>query len=121
MSVVQNMAISAINVNSLTSTPMKELSLLVDDLLVKQATIAGFKEGIIGYWPPKLDREVEYIVNGFCAPNKPYSYVIINGDYLKYKYLALIFGERFLLLALDKRAFVERIGENLLEILREMK
>ncbi|MEM0250129.1 MAG: hypothetical protein QXG15_05010 [Desulfurococcaceae archaeon] len=99
-------------------TPMEELSILVDNVVVKQAVLAGFREGIIGYWPRDLDGEVEYITNSVYLPNLLLAFVIINGDELKYKYIVLLLGERFLLLALDKRVDAEKVGGRLLSVIR---
>ncbi|MEM3927232.1 MAG: hypothetical protein QXU13_06615 [Desulfurococcaceae archaeon] len=102
------------------SMPIEELSLLVDDLLVKQVVLAGFRDGIIGHWPPELDDEVEYIANRLYAPNKPLTYMVINGELFKYKYMVLLLGERFILLAMDKRVNAEEVGERLIELLGKL-
>lgn len=101
-------------------TPMEELSILVDNVVVKQAVLAGFREGIIGYWPRDLDGEVEYITSSVYLPNLLLTFVIISGDRLKYKYIVLLLGERFLLLALDKRVNAEEVGNRLLSVIRAL-
>lgn len=111
---------SPVNVSDHASILAEELSLLVDGLLVKQVVLAGFREGVIGYWPPELDNEVEYIANRLYAPNEPLTYMVINGEHFKYKYVVLLLGERFILLAMDKRVRAEEIGEKFVELLRRL-
>jgi len=99
------------------AAPMEELSLLVDSVVVKQAVLAEFKCGILGYWPPELDWEVEFISNRIYLPHLSPTVVIVNGGFLKYKYLIVLLGEKFLLLALDKRVDAEKLGNKVLNII----
>lgn len=104
----------------LTGSPLEELSILVDDVLVKQAVLVGFQEGVIGYWPPEVDEETLFLCNRIYLPSLPYTYAVIDNARLRHKYLVIVLNEKFLLLALDKKVSAERLGKRILKAIKSI-
>lgn len=92
------------------------LSILVDGVVVKSAIIASFKEGVLAYWPPSIDEEILSLSNRIYLPNMGPGYSVIEYLGSMHKYVALVLGERVLMLQLDKRVEGENLGKRLLEV-----
>jgi len=102
--------------------PWEPLSILVDGSGVVAAMIISFEEGILAYWPPEIDDETVFLAENLFFPKRLGMYIILGGNGFKYKYLGIMFGEKILLLTLNKRVEAERLGEKLISIvLRHME
>ena len=102
--------------------PWEPLSILVDGSGVVAAMIISFEEGILAYWPPEIDDETVFLAENLFFPKRHGMYIILGGNGFKYKYLGIMFGEKILLLTLNKRVEAEHLGEKLISIvLRHME
>ncbi|NPA98338.1 MAG: hypothetical protein GXO43_03070 [Crenarchaeota archaeon] len=97
--------------------PWEPLSILVDGSGVVAAMIISFEEGILAYWPPEIDDETVFLAENLFFPKRHGMYVILGGNGFKYKYLGIMFGEKILLLALNKKVEAERLAEKLVGII----
>ncbi len=97
--------------------PWEPLSILVDGSGVVAAMIISFEEGILAYWPPEIDDETVFLAENLFFPKKHGMYVILGGNGFRYKYLGIMFGEKILLLALNKEVEAERLAEKLVSII----
>lgn len=108
---------SAITGSSYTGVPREELSLIVDGVVVKYAVVAGYREGVIAYWPPETPTEVfELAENIYLKTGSP-CYTVIEPVGSPYKYLLLHIDDKIVLLALDKEVKGEELGRKILRIL----
>lgn len=96
--------------------PWEPLSILVDGVGVKAATIISFEEGILAYWPPEIDDETVFLAENLFFPKRHGMYVILGGNGFRNKYLGIMFGEKILLLTLNRKVNAERLAEKLVGI-----
>ena len=96
--------------------PWEPLSVLVDGAGIKAATIISFEEGILAYWPPEIDEETTFLAENLFFPKRNGMYIILGGNGLRNKYLGIMFGEKILLLTLDRRIDAERLAARLVGI-----
>jgi len=95
----------------------EELSLIVDGVVVRYAVVAGFREGVIAYWPPETPDEVlEFAENTYLKTRSP-GYMLFESPASQFKYLFLLLGDKLLLLVLDKRVDAEELGYRLTRVL----
>ncbi len=97
--------------------PWEPLSILVDGAVIKAATIISFEEGILAYWPPEIDDETVFLAENLFFPKRHGMYIILGGNGFKNKYLGIMFGEKILLLTLNRRVDAERLAEKLVSII----
>ncbi len=97
--------------------PWEPLSILVDGVGIKAATIISFEEGILAYWPPEIDDETVFLAENLFFPKRHGMYIILGGNGFRNKYLGIMFGEKILLLTLNKRVDAERLAEKLVSII----
>ncbi len=91
---------------------------LVDGIVVKSAIIADFREGILMYWPPEIDPKILSFAENIYIPFIHLGYIVIDSFDSPNKYLIIQFGERILLLVIDKRVKGEELGNKLMKSFR---
>ncbi len=93
---------------------------LVDGVVVKAAIIADFREGILMHWPPEIDYKTLSFAENIYIPFIRLGYMVIDSVDLSNKYLIIQFGERILLLVVDKRVKGEDLGNKLVKIFKNI-
>ena len=88
---------------------------LVDGIVVKGAVIADFREGVLMYWPPEIDPKILSFAENIYIPFIQLGYIVIDSFDSPNKYLIIQFGERILLLVIDKRVKGEELGKKLMK------
>ena len=91
---------------------------LVDGLVVKGAVIADFREGVLMHWPPEIDPKILSFAENIYIPFIQLGYIVIDSFDSPNKFLIIQFGERILLLVIDKRVKGEELGNKLLRSFR---
>ncbi len=91
---------------------------LVDGVVVKGAIIADFREGVLMYWPSEIDPKILSFAENIYIPFIDLGYIVINSLDYPSKFLIIQFGERILLLVIDKRVKGEELGGKLLRSFR---
>jgi hypothetical protein len=108
---------SAITGSSYTGVPREELSLIVDGVVVKYVVVAGYREGVIAYWPPETPMEVFELAENIYLKTRGPCYAVIEPVNSPYKYLLLHLDDKIILLTLDKGVEGEELGRKMLRIL----
>lgn len=98
----------------------KELSILVDGVVVKSVVIASFRDGIVAYWPPNISEEVIHLCNKIYLPNKRPGYLLIEYLGSAYKYIVIALNEKILVLQVNGKAEGEYLGKKLLEVFSDI-
>ncbi|MEL9908610.1 MAG: hypothetical protein QXP97_01625 [Desulfurococcus sp.] len=107
----------AITKSSYMNVPREELSLIVDGIVVKYAVVAGYREGVIAYWPPETPMEVFELAENIYLKTRSPCYAVIEPVGSPYKYLLLHLDDKIVLLTLDKRVEGEELGRKILMVL----
>ncbi|MGC8954418.1 MAG: hypothetical protein ACP5N5_06870 [Desulfurococcus sp.] len=109
--------VPAITRSSYMDAVREELSLIADGIVVKYAVVAGYREGVIAYWPPETPMEVFELAENIYLKTQDPCYAVIEPVGSPYKYLLLHLGDKIILLTLDKRVEGEELGRKILMVL----
>jgi hypothetical protein len=99
-----------------TLSAWEGLSIIVDGVVVKSAIIAGFKQGILAYWPPSVDLEVLDMFNKLYVKTRTPSYMVLHIEGFHNRFLAIVNGDKVFAMEIDPRVDALKMGEKMLRV-----